>query len=227
MIRRLSLFALVACLATGSQAAAENILNNGGFESEIGFAFPNDGSNWSGFFGGPGDKFNNSTVSTGFTDPPRNGVPMPRTGDNSYFGEIVTGSDGFTGIVQTQPAIAGAEYTYDIWAKRDGLFNIGAEFRLEFSDADGNFTIGQFDLNTPIQDDLTEEYQLFSLTAVAPANTANVTAVIAVQTFVGPDDASTAIGSLFVDDASLTFIPEPTAALLACLGLGAMATRRR
>ena len=95
-------------------------------------------------------------------------------------------------------------------------------FALSFLDAGDGFISAT--PNTLIGGLLTDSYQTFSLSAIAPAGTAKVVPVIAIETF----SLSGNPGDLFVDNASLSVVPEPaSAALLAISGLCALARRRR
>ena len=130
---------------------------------------------------------------------------------------------GFSGVFQRVAGTAGNEYEFSFQARSNSgaAFPIGAEFRLEFLDAGFNTLFAT--PNVAIAGSLTETYQPFSLSEIAPAGTAWVNPVIAVETF----SASGTLGNLFVDGATLMAIPEPTStAVLGLFGL-AFATRRR
>ena len=71
---------------------------------------------------------------------------------------------------------------------------------------------------------MTSDYTEFSLTAPVPAGADTARVVYAIQTFGG---GPTNNGTIFLDDASLTVIPEPsTLALLALGGCGFFALKR-
>ena len=113
-------------------------------------------------------------------------------------------------------------YDLSIWARANGNVNNGAELRIEWFDAADN-NIGSTG-NLEFQDLLTNDYQQFSISGVAPAGTVRANAVIAVQSFL--NDGVIADISIAVDDASFVLVPAPASAAL--LGLGGLcATRRR
>ncbi|MEM8756709.1 MAG: hypothetical protein AAGF47_02880 [Planctomycetota bacterium] len=211
---------LAAALIAGT-AQGQNLLNNPSFEGPIVF----DGSDlteWNAFFGGPPGTFLESFNDTGAT---------PLSGANAHVttiqGDLSAGVDGFnafTGLAQRVDGLsAGAPYEFSIFARSNGNVTNGAEFRIEWIDAGGAIIGDQFALNTPIQDALTSDYELFSLTAIAPAGAVAANAVLAVQSFL--NDGFLADTSVAWDDASFVLVPSPASAAL--LGLGGLAAARR
>jgi len=194
--------------ACGSLKAA-NLLMNSDFENPL-FApeVAGDG-NWSAFSGGPAFP-DVSTVA-------------PFAGAQHLAGTINGLNDTFSGIQQNFPTLEGEEYTFSLYARGDGPVDLGVEFRIEWLDATGAFVGGQFDNNVAIQDSLTDTYQLFSQTRTAPAGTASGRVVIALQTFTGGTD----IGTVFIDNAEVEGIPEPSSLLLSSIAALGLLRRRR
>jgi hypothetical protein len=212
----------MAIAAIAGSASGQNLLNNPGFESDLGFDF-SDVTNWNGFFGGPAGTFLEAFNTTG---------TAPRSGDRALeltiegVAGVTDGFNAFTGHVQTVFGIVpGAEYEFSIWARSNGDVANGAEFRIEWLNAFGSPIGDPFALNTPIQDALTGDYQQFSVSGIAPAGAARAAAVIAVQSFL--NDGVIADISIAVDDASLVLVPAPASAALLALGSLAAARRRR
>lgn len=210
-----------AALALVAGAAHANLLGNPGFEDDTLFdvnAFDNPG-NWVAFFGGPAGTNLESFNFTGTA--PLSGAKAMETSISADSG---TAYNAFTGQVQFVPGIVGdQEYTYSIWARNDdSTLNGGVEYRIEWIGASG-FIGDQFALNTPIGDQLTDEYQQFSLTATAPPDAIAAQVVIAVQSFAN-DGVNPADVSVAWDDASL--VPAP-AALAFAPAAGLLALRRR
>lgn len=209
---------ILALAAITSAASAQNLLNNAGFESDLGFDFSNV-TNWNGFFGGSAGTFLEAFNWTGAT---------PNSGDKALVTTIRVGTstnngfDGFTGHVQTVFGITGgAQYQLSVFARANPGINNAAEYRVEWFDAGNGFISTS---NQAIQSSLTAEYQQFSYSEFAPANAAIAKVVFAVQSFA--NNGSPADTSVAWDDASLTLIPAPSAtAALALSGL--LAARRR
>lgn len=208
--------ALIAAAVLMTGQASANLLTNASFESGIEYGDPNQ-PNWFAFFGA------GSTGTESTSDPGYAGTIMPSDGVHHLSIRNDGTPGGFSGVFQRVIGTGGKDYTFSFDAKSNSgvPFAIGAEFRLEFLDgSDG--VIGATP-NTTIGGSLTGAYQTFSLTATAPVGTVKVAPVIAVETF----SASGAAGDLFVDNASLTAVPEPASVALMALGGLAMIGRRR
>lgn len=207
---------VAALLATSAQA--QNLLNNAGFESDLGFDFSNV-TNWNGFFGGSAGTFLEAFNWTGAT---------PNSGQKALVTTIRVGSstnngfNGFTGHVQTVFGItAGATYELSVFARANPGINNAAEYRIEWFDAGNGFISAN---NQAIQGSLTTTYQQFSYSEMAPTNAAIAKIVFAVQSFT--NNGSPADTSVAWDDASFSVIPAPSAAGALSLG-GLLAARRR
>ena len=194
--------AIAVALFAATQAAA-NQLANAGFESPIAAGGNVDG-NWNSFSG------NASATSVLSTVAPHSGL--------QHLDSTIAGVDNsFTGVFQWVRGISvGTTYDFSIWARRAGLLGMGAEFRIEYTDAGGAFVDGQFAHNIDITGSLTEQYQLFNNSSVAPVGAVDLKVVFAAQTFGAGDN----VGTVYVDDASLV-VPEPAA--ISLLGLGGLA----
>jgi hypothetical protein len=210
----------VCLLATVAFAGSANAqLLNGSFESPINFD-GNSAGNWTAFFSGGADF--------------QMAEPVDPTGDPSFPTSAPDGSlvlqigtvnaiNKFVGVVQNVGGVvAGEEFTLSLEARQIVQDGIDLEFRIEWLDADGGFVGDQFAFNQNITDSLTTDFQVFSLTAVAPTNAVAANIVIAGQTF-----TSFAPFTGFVQVDAVSFVPAPgVAAAFGVVGLGAARRRR-
>ncbi|MAY75108.1 MAG: hypothetical protein CMJ31_10400 [Phycisphaerae bacterium] len=225
MIRTAFVLTSLAALSTASAGVGGNLLGNAGFEDGTLFdvnAMENTG-NWVAFFGGPEGVVLQSFQNTGAT-PFAGAAALETSIEGSGAGDGI-GANAFTGQVQFVDGVVGdGTYTFSIWARNNGsALNGGAEFRIEWFDAGGAIIGDQFGLNMDITSQLTDQYQLFSITADAPTNAAGLNAVFAVQSFANDGTASDI--AVAWDNASVTLVPAPAG--VALLGLGGFAATRR
>lgn len=211
-MKSLKLFGLAALLSlalAGSQALAQNLLVNPGFEQPITMDGPPFVGSWEGFQGG---------------DPPvtasaSNSTDSPRTGAQSLKLVIAGSLNNFAGAFQDVAVAPGTQVTYSGWHRTPSSpLDVVTEIRIEWKLANGNNN-GDTGNQLPIA---TAAYSQFSMIGTAPANTAFARVVYAIQTF---SDGRTHTGTVYVDDMSLTAVPEP--ASLSLIGAGALATLRR
>lgn len=119
---------------------------------------------------------------------------------------------------------AGVEYTFeltDVRIESNAAANV--EFGLEFLAADDNTKLGELIVPVPLSQ--TGDNLSFSMSAISLPGTAFVRPIIKFDNV-----TSTASGqeNIFVFEASLTAVPEPTAlTAIAIFGLGAALIRRR
>lgn len=210
----------LAAMAGSAQAQfGPNLLNNPGFESDLGFDFSNP-SNWNGFFGGPAGVILQAFNNTGAA--PRSGAQALVTTIRGVSG-VTQGFDAFTGHVQIVNGItAGETYELAVWARTNPSINTGVEFRVEWQNAMGG-EVGR--LNVDAQGLLSSSYQRLSLESTAPAGATRAAIVFAVQSFV--NNGSLANTSVAWDDASFRTIPTPATAALLAMGVLAAGRRRR
>ncbi|QDV74002.1 hypothetical protein [Botrimarina mediterranea] len=208
-MRQLTVCGIAAILsAVGLSAHAANLLVDPGFEDPASLTF--DGAPFVGTWEGFNNGGANTTALSGTN---------PRTGASSL--DLFLGdANGFAGAFQEVPAFEGAEVTFTGWhALATGSVAGGTEVRIEFVDA-GGVEVGRTGNLAP---SLTADgnYESFIQSGIAPAGTAGARAVYAIQSF-----GAGLTQNVFVDDLSMTVIPEPAAVLLALLGLAPL-TRRR
>jgi|GEM_PF-4276112 len=191
--------AVLAC--TGGTALAQSPVGNSGFETNLTFDTPPALGNWVGFFGG-------SPSTTLFGD--RDNT-APRTGASALRLSASGDANAFVGHQQPISGVQpGVTYEMKIWARSAGAVNNGVEFRFEWTNIANGFIGNQFGLNTPIQGSLTNQYQEFTLQAVAPAEVAGVNLVLAVQTFTFNVVTPLFDTSVYFDDVSFAAISLPT-----------------
>jgi hypothetical protein len=208
-MKRLTLLALAAALvaATAPQASAQNLLVNPGFEDPITSDGPPFVGFWEGFQG------SNATASRD-TVMPRNGA--------GHLSLNITGDQTFAGAFQDVEGLsAGQLMNFTVWHKSTSLpYNLVSELRIEWRSSTGGNEVSR----TP--NVLTPAIDVYTPIAPVPAGADTARVVYAVQSFTNtglPD-----LGTVFVDDASLTVVPEPaTLALAALSGLGLLAVHRR
>ncbi|QDU71875.1 PEP-CTERM sorting domain-containing protein [Mucisphaera calidilacus] len=224
---RTSTLTLVAAVALAglSSAASANMLNNPGFESDLGFDFA-DITNWNGFFGGPPGTqlaaFNDQLPATEVFEGDKALLLRIAGNNNPAAGDVTPGFDAFAGHVQDVSGIVGGElYAFSIWARE--FVNDGNvfEFRIEWINAVG----GEISRNNiELQDQLTGDWAKYTNETVAPDDAVNAKVVLAVQSFT--NDGNFANIQVGVDAASFAIVPEPASAGLLALG-GAALIRRR
>ncbi|MEM1184790.1 MAG: hypothetical protein AAGI53_07270 [Planctomycetota bacterium] len=211
--------AIIALVAAGSVASAQNLLSNSSFESALnydGAPAPVDVGNWFAFFGGA--DFQQAEIVD-----PTGGLAPQAAPDGASVLQIITAgtANTFVGVVQNVAATAGLEYTFSFLARNIDPQGANTEFRIEWERADGSIIGDQFALNTNITDSLTTDFQEFSLSAIAPTDATALNVVIAAQTFGTPGTTA----AFQYDSASLTAIPTPAGA--AVLGFAGLAAARR
>ncbi len=210
----------IAALAGSARADfGPNLLNNQGFESDLGFDFSNP-ANWNGFFGGPAGTFLEAFNNTGAA--PRSGERALVTTIRGAAG-VTQGFGAFTGHAQTVTGLtAGLDYELAVWARGNPSLNTGVEFRVEWQNASGGEISRR---NVEIQSLLGSSYQQVSFIETAPAGATRAVIVLAVQSFL--NDGQFANTSVAWDDASFRTVPGPASAGLLTLGMLAAARRRR
>jgi PEP-CTERM motif-containing protein len=204
----LAAFAVV--MLVGSQATAQNLVDNPSFEDPtVTTGSANDV--WFRFGSGAGGTSSESTV-------------MPRTGSRHIALELI-GPNQFAGLFQNlnMTINPGQILNFSGFARNasGGPFAATQEIKLEW----------QGTPNPPQSrlDDLTlgSAYEMFSHTATAPAGTTGLVVTYAISSF-GAGQGGDSI--VHIDDFSVTIVPEPaTIGLLGLgsLGLVAFARRRR
>jgi hypothetical protein len=203
------LAALVVVVLVASKAGAQNLVDNPSFEDPtVSMGSANDV--WFRFGSG------GSGISAESTD-------MPRTGARHIALELV-GANQFAGVFQNlNMAVSPGQIVNLSGFAKNALgapFNATQEIKLEWQGMP-NPPQNRMDVLT-----LGSDYEMFSHTGVAPAGTTGLVVTYAISSFgAGQGDAL-----VYLDDISVTIIPEPaTIGLLGLgsLGLVAFARRRR
>lgn len=204
------LVAAAVVASIGMSASGQTTVGNAGFEDDILYDVQPDVGNWTAFFGGPP-----GTVLAAIRD-----TTAPRTGASALLIRVSGAGNSFAGMQQPVRGLQpGVEYNFRIWARTASANNNGVEYRIEWRDANGAFIGNQFGLNTPIQSQLTSNYQQFTLTAVAPPATASATLVVAVQSFTFDPLTPVFDTDVYIDDVEFSASSLPTQAAC-CLADG-------
>jgi hypothetical protein len=208
MSKGLKGFVAAALMIVGlaaSQASAQNLLANPGFEDPITFDGPPFIGSWEGFNGGAGSSATNSTAS-------------PHSGAQNLDLTISGVANTFAGAFQDVLVTPGQTLTFSGFQRTPGAFNVVNEVRFEWRNSVSNTEVGRTANFSPIP---TAAYAPFSINGVVPAGADTARIVYAIQSFTG-DPAHT--GTVYIDDVNAS-VPEPTS--LALLGAGALLAIRR
>jgi hypothetical protein len=207
-MKRISVLISIVTLATGI-ASAQNLLLNGDFNSPNSTAAPDSWSTWS--YGGGWANHQNNTSG------PLDGV------DGSFYMATGGGGSAGGGVYQTVAGTAGLTYQLTVDSGAQAWWLPYGEMRIFFLDASSTqlaeFVKPTVDPAVYGQNyDIAHPWSSYSLTEVAPINTA----FIKVE-FAEPNGT----GTVWFDNASLTVVPEPsTLAMLAVGGMGMLGWRR-
>jgi len=199
----------VACLAI-NLADAQNLLLNGDFNSPNSSAAPDDWTLWT--YGGGWANHQNSTDGTDL-----DGV------DGTFYMADGGGSGAGAGEYQIVPGTAGSTYQLTVQSGAQAWWLPYGEMRIIFLDS------GDSQLSESIQStvdpavygqnyDIAHPWSQYSLTAVAPSDTAFVKVE-----FAEPNGT----GTVWFDNAVLTVVPEPSTVGILAVGGVAMLGRRR
>ena len=201
----------VAILALAVPSAmAQNLLVDPSFEDPT--KVTTDGPPFIGFW----EAFNGASASSLHATVD----PLSGTGHMSL---STTGNNTFAGMFQDVAVTAGNPATFSVWHKTTSLpYTIGTEMRIEWRNSVSNTEISR----TPnLTTSPTDSYSLLSIDLPVPAGVDIARVVYAIQTFGNGADSD--IGTVYVDDASVT-IPEPaTMALIGMSLVGLAGLRRR
>ena len=206
MIKNL-LAALTVCMLIVSQAIAQNLVENPSFEDptvEMGSA--NDV--WFRFGSGVNGTSSESTA-------------MPRSGSRHIALQLV-GAQQFAGVFQNlnMTVNPGEIVTFTGWAKNasGAPFNATQEIKIEWQGSP-NPPQSRLDILS-----LDSDYEMFSHTATAPAGTTGLVVTYALSSFGAGQSGNSLV---YLDDITVTLVPEPATGLLAFGSLLALARRRR
>jgi hypothetical protein len=193
------LAAVAGCGLAASQAAAANLLANPGFEDPVtADGYPFVGS-WEAFNGGAGTSSNNSATT-------------PRSGAMDLRLSIATTANTFAGAFQDVPNLnPGQVVTFSgFHMTPSNPLDLGSEIRIEWRTNTNNDATSTEVSRTPNATPVAtlNQYSPWSITAAVPAGAHVARVVYAIQTFGG---GPTHNGIVFVDDTSVTAVPEPAA----------------
>src|SRR3954470_562933 len=206
------LAALAAIAMSGKKLVAQNLLTDPSFENPA--LFTADGppfvGSWEAFNGGAGTFAVNDTLS-------------PHSGSRDAHLNITATNNSFAGFFQDVPVTPGVLYTYSGFHQSANLNPVEyvSEVRFEWRNSVSNTEVSRNQI-LPIAGSV---YTPFSLTFAAPAGADIARVVYAIQTF--SDTGTVNTGDVFVDDLSVTGVPEPSTIVLAGLGGLALLRRRR
>jgi len=188
-------------------AMAQNLLVDGSFEDPT--KVTTDGAPFIGFW----EAFQGGTATSahGTVDPLSGGGHMSLN---------TLANNEFAGMFQDVVVAAGNPVTFSVWHKTTDTAFSGTEMRIEWRNSVSNTEISR----TPnLATAPTLDYTLLSLDTVVPAGVDTARVVYAIQSFGAGSD----VGTVYVDDASVTTIPEPATMALVGMSLVGLAGRRR
>ena len=210
--RLIWLVALAVGVVWGRQANAQNLLVDGGFENPA--LYTQDGAPFVGFW----EAFNGGGTSSSVND-----TLLPHSGARDVRLSIIASNNNFAGMFQDVPVTAGISYIYSGFHESNNLnpADYVTEVRIEWRSSVSNTEISR-NQKLPIAGG---QYTPFSMTAAAPAGADTARVVYTIQTFT--DTGATNTGNVFVDDLSVSAVPEPSTMAVAALGgLALLAAQR-
>lgn len=187
-------------------SSAQNLLIDPSFEGTIVYDGAPAVGGWDGFSSTAG-----TLSGAGF------GSGAARTGSQQAT-LFVNTADQFAGIYQDVLVPAGSKVSFDVWhraALRLGGQADGIEMRLEYVHSGTGAEIAKTANFRPAA--LGTSYEPFGITGVVPAGADTVRAVYAISSFSGKPASQ----RIYVDDASVAVIPEPTSLVLLGYVIGA------
>jgi len=200
----------VLLLSLTTPLLGANLLVNPGFEAPITFDGPPFVGSWEGFSGGGASAFNSTT--------------LPHSGTNSLGLNIASTPNTFAGAFQDVVGLnTGDLLNLSGWhVTTSDPLSLGVEIRIEWRNSVSNSEISRTPNQTPIP---TATYTQFGYNFSVPAGADTARVVYAIQSF---STSPLGNGTVYVDDMSLTLVPEPgSITLLALGGLALVAMRRR
>jgi hypothetical protein len=206
-----SVLAMLAILALAVPSAmAQNLLVDPSFEDPT--KITTDGPPFVGFW----EAFNGaSAASIRDTVDPLSGA--------AHMSLSTTANNTFAGMFQDVVVAAGSPLTFSVWHKTTSLpYTIGTEMRIEWRNSVSDTEISR----TPnLTTSPTDSYSLLSIDVPVPAGVDIARVVYAIQTF--GNGAASDLGTVYVDDASVTTVPEPATMALISMSLVGLAGLRR
>ncbi|TWT47615.1 hypothetical protein [Botrimarina hoheduenensis] len=185
-------------------ASANNLLVNPGFEDPVTYDGPPFVGFWEAFSAGAGSGAGNTNT-------------LPLSGAQ-HLEMVINGvASSFAGVFQQVAINPSLDVTFSGFGA-SLLESGGSEVRFEWFDATETALGGTPNL-VPV---LGTTYTPFSYTATPPAGAVFARAVYAIQSFGGPVNQQ-----VYLDDLSVTQVPEPATALLALVALAPLGLRRR
>ena len=199
----------VLLLSLTTPLLGQNLLVNPSFEAPITFDGAPFVGSWEGFNGGGASAFNTTA--------------MPHTGTNSLGLTISSTPNTFAGAFQDVVGLsAGTPVNVSGWnASTSDPLSLVVEVRIEWRNSVSNTEITRTGNLNPIP---TATYTQFGFNANVPAGADTARVVYAIQSFT---TAPLGNGTVYMDDISLTIVPEPGSITLLGLGGLALVTMRR
>ena len=199
----------VLLLSLATPLLGANLLVNPGFEAPITFDGPPFVGSWEGFNGGGASAFNTTA--------------QPRTGAQSLGLSITATPNTFAGAFQDVGGLtAGTLLSVDGWhASPSSPLSLVVEVRIEWRNSVSDTEISRTLNANPIP---SAAYTEFGFNAAVPAGADTARLVYAIQSF---STAPLGNGTVYMDDISLTVVPEPASMTLLGLGGLALVTMRR
>ncbi len=202
------LLAVAAMALAVPSAMAQNLLTDPSFEDPT--KITSDGPPFIGFW----EAFNGGGATS------LQSLLDPHSGAAHLALNINNTENSFAGAFQDVVVAAGQPLTFSVWHKTTTPDFSGTEMRIEWRNSVSNTEISRTPNLTTVP---TDSYSLLAINEDVPAGVDIARVVYAIQSF--GDGPNT--GTVYVDDASVTVIPEPATMALVGLSLVGLAGLRR